>query len=362
MKYEDLVNPNLLNQPVYKAGKPISHVVAEYGLEPNGVIQLASNESALGPSPMAIEAVRHALMNAHRYGDGSCLELREKLAKRMELTPNQFIIGNGSNELMVLICQALLVPGDEVVVGSQAFIMAKIIALMFGARPIDVPMPNFKHELSAMADAITKRTKLVYFPHPNNPTGDVQELDVIEGFVKRLPPHVVLLIDEAYVEYLENPPDFIKLLNQGHKIICCRTFSKAYGLAGFRIGYAYGDVEFIKLINRIKQPFNVNALAQVAAIAALDDVEFIKKNVLVSRRGQQQLSQLCEKLGLQYLISSTNFGLLKVLNSQDVYRRLQSEGVITRPLDVYGMPQYLRITVGTEEQNQRLIKCLKAIF
>ena len=364
MTYEKLVNSKLLKQPVYQTGKPIELVAQEQGIDVADIIKLASNESLLGPSPLALEAVQRALPNVHRYGDGTCLELKEKLGRILGLSNSQLIFGNGSNEIMVLIGQALLNANDEVVMGNYAFIVGKIVALMFGAKLVEVPMPNLKHDLNALKRAITERTKLLYLPHPNNPTGDSQDLCELDNFIDQLPDHVVLLVDEAYVDYLEpeKQPNFKAYQKKGKKIICCRTFSKVYGLAGLRIGYAYGHEEFIDLLKRIRQPFNVNVLARIAAAAALNDTDFVQKNIKASKSGQKQLSNLLKNLGLQYFSSPTNFGLLKISNGKKIYQQLQKLGIIVRPLDPYGLPNYLRLTVGNEAENECLVDCLNGLL
>ncbi|WOO41309.1 histidinol-phosphate transaminase [Rubellicoccus peritrichatus] len=361
MKYTELVRPEILKQPVYEPGKPIEYVAREYGLDPDNILKLASNENPLGASPLGIEAAHSALAQSHLYPDGGCYALRHKLAERFSLQPEQFVIGNGSNEIMVLLCHALLRPGDEAVMGAQSFIAFKLSVLLAGATPVEVPMPDMRHDLEAMADAVTEKTRMVYLPSPNNPTGDTHSQEAIECLIERLPDNVVFLFDEAYAEYLEVAPDLRPLIEKGHKVVCCRTFSKIYGLAAFRLGYAYGSAELMGLLNRIRQPFNVNAIGQAAALAALDDKDHVARSRKVNQQGQAQLTELFKRLGLDFVPSEANFLLLRVRNGKDAFEVLQKHGIIVRPLGGYGLSDWVRVTVGTELENARLGQCLEQI-
>ncbi|GHB93916.1 histidinol-phosphate transaminase [Cerasicoccus arenae] len=360
MNYSELVRPDVLNQPIYEPGKPIEYVAREYGLEAASILKLASNENPLGPSPLGLEAAQRALREAHLYPDGGCTRLREALAQKFELAANQFIITNGSNEFMTLLCQAFCGPGDEAVMGAQSFIAFKIGVLLAGAKPVEVPMPDMRHDLDALADAVTERTKLVYLPCPNNPTGDCHSLAAIEALIDRLPDHVIFCFDEAYAEYSDDAPDLRPLIAAGKKVVCCRTFSKIYGLAAFRIGYGYGAPELMALLNRVRAPFNVNAIAQAAAIAALSDHEHVARAKAVNHAGMHQLTQGFEALGLEYRAEGGNFVLLKVENPAQMFDSFQQQGIIVRPLKPYLLAQYIRVTIGTETQNTRLLKCLEA--
>lgn len=362
MTYQDLVCPSVLTQPVYEPGKPIEYVAKEFGLEAQDVLKLASNENPLGPSPKALEAVRVALRDSHLYPDGGCTFLRERLAEERGVKMEELIVGNGSNEVMVLLAQAFLQPGDEVVFGAQAFIVYKLATLLFGATPVEVPMPGFKHDLDLILDAVTEKTKLVFVPSPNNPTGTANTAEELAAFVDKLPEHVIFCFDEAYAEYLESPPDLRPLIAQGRKIFCTRTFSKIYGLAGFRIGYGYGSAELVALLNQIRQPFNVNAIAQVAARAGLEDREFVETSRQVNAAGLAQLTSGFENLGLETYHSAANFLLLRVEKTKEVFEILQSKGVITRPLTPYSMPHHLRISIGTADQNSRLLALLEEML
>ena len=256
--YADLANRPVLTQPVYEAGRPIEVVAREFGLDPAAVIKLASNENPLGPSPLGLVAARKALDSCHLYPDGGCTFLREKLAAKWALAPGNFVIGNGSNEVMILLAQAFLRPGDEVVFGSQAFIVYKLATMLFGATPVEVPMPGYRHDLKAMRAAVTAKTRLVFLASPNNPTGGTDDPADILAFAASLPDDVIFCLDEAYAEYLEASADLRPLMKAGRKVVLSRTFSKAYGLAGLRVGYLMGSTEVCGLLNRVRQPFNVN--------------------------------------------------------------------------------------------------------
>lgn len=360
--YADLVNPAVLNQPTYEPGKPIETVAREFGLDPHAIIKLASNENPLGPSPLAQAAVARMLGEVNFYPDGGTTAIREKLAAFWNLRPDQFLLGNGSNEAMILLAQAFLRPGDEVVFGEQAFIVYKLAALLFGAKPVAVPMPGFTHDLAAMRAAITEKTKLVFLTCPNNPTGTINAAEEILQFARELPEHVILCFDEAYAEFLPNCADIRPLIAEGRKIVGARTFSKIYGLAGLRVGYLYGDAELVSLVQRTRQPFNVNLPAQVAAVAALDDTAFVQLSREVNTAGLRQLEKGFRELGLAFIPSHANFIVFHVPQAAQVFDTLQRQGVIVRPLAGYGMPDSLRVTVGTTEQNSRFLSTLGQIL
>ena len=362
LTYADLANPAIHRQPVYEPGRPIDVVAREFGLDPQETIKLASNENPLGASPMALAAVREFLNQTHLYPDGGCYLLREKLAQKLGLTSDQFVFGNGSNEVIELVGHAFLMPGDEVVMGEQAFIVYKLVTLLFGATPVEVPLRNFTHDLKAMGEAITEKTKLVFLPSPNNPTGTINEPAEVLDFARSLPDHVIFGLDEAYCEYLDDPVDLRPLMAEGRKIICFRTFSKIYGLAGFRLGYGYCGVDCASLLNRVREPFNVNSLAQAAALAALDDHPFVEQSREVNRAGLRDLSGFCQNFKLDYIPSHGNFMLIKVGNGREVFRKLQIVGVIVRPMEPYGLPEYVRISVGIKAENARLCRELHNVL
>ncbi len=362
MKLEALVNPSVLTQPVYEPGKPIEDVARELGLDPATIIKLASNENPFGPSPRAKAAAIRALDQGELYPDGGCVRLRARLAQTHGLDANQFVVGNGSNELIELLGHVFLRPGDEVVMGNPAFAVYKLVTLLFGAKPVEVPLVDHKHDLAALAAAVTRRTKLIFVPSPNNPTGTANTEAELLAFVRGLPEHVVFVFDEAYAEFLDNPPDLRPLIREGRKVVCLRTFSKIYGLASLRVGYGYASPELASLLNRVRQPFNVNALGQAAALAALDDGEFVEKCRRENRAGLTQLESGLQALGLETVPSVANFLLVKVGDGARVFADLQKQGVIVRPMRPYGMPEWLRFTVGTPTQNERLLATLTGVL
>ncbi|MDB6167628.1 MAG: histidinol-phosphate aminotransferase [Verrucomicrobia bacterium] len=359
MKFESLVNPAVLTQPVYEPGKPIEEVARELGLDPAGIIKVASNENPFGPSPRALAAAQRALLQGELYPDGGCFALRQKLAAVRGLEADQFIVGNGSNEIIEFLGHALLRPGDEVVMGAPAFVVYKLVTLVFGATAVEVPLVNHRHDLPRIAAAITPRTRLVYVCSPNNPTGTANtEAELLE-FARALPDHVVAVFDEAYAEYVPSPPDLRPLVREGRKVVCLRTFSKIYGLAALRVGYGYATADIIALLNRVRQPFNVNAIGQAAAAAALDDREFTAMCARENRAGLARLEAGFRVLGREFVPSVANFILVKVGDGARVFDALQRRGVIVRPMKSYGMPEWIRVTVGTPAQNERLLAELK---
>ena len=368
MNFESLAKPSVRTQPVYEPGKPIEYVARELGLDPAGIIKLASNENPFGPSPLALAAAKRALEHGELYPDGGCFELRQKLAARHALGADQFVVGNGSNEIIELLGHVFVGAGDEVVMGAPAFVVYKLVTLLFGAKAIEVPLRDWRHDLAAIAAAITPRTKLVYVCTPNNPTGTANTEAELVAFVRALPDHVIAVIDEAYAEYVENAPDLRPLLAEGRKVVCLRTFSKIYGLASLRVGYGYASAELCALLNRVRQPFNVNAIAQAAAVAALDDAAFAQRCARENRAGLRQIEQGCRELGLEFVPSVANFMLIKVGDPSTgsgqaglrVFEALQRRGVIVRPVKSYGLPEWIRVTVGSRQQNERLLRELAA--
>ncbi len=361
MKYRSLANASALTQPFYEPGKPIEYVARELGMNPEGIIKLASNENPFGPSPLAVAAGKRALERAQLYPDGGCFGLRQKLAMSVGLAPDQFIVGNGSNEIIELLGRVFLAPGDEVVMAVPAFVVYKLVTLLFGAKAIEVPLRDWRHDLGRMAAAITPRTKLVCVCSPNNPTGTANTEDELLEFARAVPEHVVVVFDEAYADFLSLAPDLRPLLSEGRKVICLRTFSKIYGLASLRIGYGYADAELCALLNRVRQPFNVNAIAQASAMAALDDHEFTTRCADENRAGLRQLESGCRDLGLEVVPSVANFMLVKVGDGARVFDALQRCGIIVRPVQSYGLPDWVRITVGSREQNMQLLDALRTI-
>jgi len=363
MTFAELANPGVLTQPIYEPGKPIETVARELGLDPAGIIKLASNENPHGSSPKALAAAQHALREAHLYPDGGYFSLRKKLSAKLGLGMDQFVPGNGSNELIELMGHAFLAPGCECVMHQSAFMIYKLVTLMFGAKPVEVPLADgLRQDLPALLAAVTPSTRLIFLASPANPTGATNTAEEILALGRALPPHVILVMDEAYMDFLENPPDLRPLIAEGRKVIGLRTFSKIYGLASLRVGYGYAAPELIAILQRVRQPFNVNAIAAVAATAALDDEEFVTKCRRDNRAGLTQLGAGFTRLGLEFVPAQGNFLLVKVGDGAAVFDALQRQGVITRPVKGYGLPEWLRVTVGTQAQNERLLKTLAGVL
>ena len=362
MTFADLANKGILTQPGYEPGKPIDQLARELGLDPAGIIKLASNENPFGPSPLGVAAGERALREANLYPDGGYFALRQKLAQKWSLGMDQFIIGDGSNEVIELLGHAFLSPGVECVMHEASFIVYKLVTLMFGATPVEVPLVDMRQDLKSLAAAITPRTKLVFLGSPSNPVGGSNTAAEVEALVHSLPPHVILVFDEAYAEYVENAPDLRPLIAAGDKVICLRTFSKIYGLASLRIGYGYAAPGLISIVQRARQPFNVNAVAAAAAVAALDDHEFVSKCIRENHAGMIYLQTALKELGVEFVPGKGNFILLKVGNGMKVFSELQQRGIIARPVNPYGLPEWLRITIGTRTQNERVLVALTEIL
>ncbi len=348
----------------YKPGKPIEQVARELRLR-GEIIKLASNENPLGPSPLATQAIRRALKEANLYPDDNCHYFKEKLAGRLGLDSDNIFVGNGSVELLPLAALAYLDPEHSAVGSEGAFIWFKIAVRIADGELIEVPMANHTHDLKAMLKAIKKNTRLVYIANPNNPTGTMVTRDEVEEFFRELPEDILVIMDEAYYEYIDDPryPDSFAYLRRGKNILILRTFSKIYGLAGVRLGYGIASQEVIADLSKLRISFNVNRLSQIAGMAALDDAEHVRKGKAVNDAGKKYLYDAYEKLGLFYLPTYANFIFVDFgRDSQVVFEALQKEGIITRTIKEYGFPHALRITIGTEEQNRRLIRALKKVL
>ncbi|MEI6084065.1 MAG: histidinol-phosphate transaminase [Verrucomicrobiota bacterium] len=352
------VNKYVCDVPVYEPGRPIEEVARELGLKPSGIIKLASNENALGPSPKALAAMRKALTTAHLYPDGGGYYLRQALAKKLGVAMENIILGTGSNEIIEFLFHTFVSPGDEVVAGDRAFVIYKIMAKMFQARCVEVPFADHTHDLKAMRAAITTKTKLVFVANPNNPTGTRVANAELTAFIKSLPAHVVCVLDEAYIEFLDDPPPSIEYARK-HQVVLLRTFSKIVGLAGLRIGYGVAQPECIALFQRVRQPFNVNSIALAGALAAVNDTGHIRKTKVLTRRGLAYFEKEFGRLKLEFVPSCANFMLVNVGDGDKVFRGLQQRGVIVRPMRAYKMPAWVRVTVGLPAENQKFIKALK---
>jgi histidinol-phosphate aminotransferase len=359
---KDLVPEWIQRLAPYPPGMPLEELEREYGI--TGSIKLASNENPYGPSPRAVEAIAGALGSLHRYPDGSGYYLRQALAERIGVAADAIILGNGSNDIIELAVRAFLRPGDEAVMADQAFVIYQMVVQAAGATPRAVPLRRFTHDLEAIRAAIGPATRLVFLANPNNPTGTIYKRDEWEDFLEAVPPHVLVVADDAYADYVEDPdyPDSLAYQRRDRLLLTLRTFSKIYGLAGVRVGYGVGPLPVIEVLNRIRQPFNVNALAQVAALAALDDQAHVDRTRANSREGLAYLRGVCERLGRPYVPSWANFLLIDVGDGAKVYDALLRRGVIVRPMDVYGFPRHLRVTVGTPQENERFAESLAAVL
>lgn len=366
MTFKDLAKPWVAGLGVYEPGRPIEEVAREMGFEDaESIIKLASNENALGPSPKAVRAMRKAARQMHLYPDGGAFYLVQGLARKLNLAPEQIVVGCGSNELLEFMGHVFLQKDTSIVMADRAFVVYKLIAAMFQAETISVPMtPGYAHDLDAMLKAIRPDTRLVFVANPNNPTGTMVPAAAIDAFMQRVPDHVVTVFDEAYVELLpaDQQPDVLRYVREGRKVVVMRTFSKTYGLAGLRIGYGIAPAECIQLMHRIRQPFNTTAMAQVAALAALDDDAFVERTRRMMDQGLSYLQGAFEDMRLPYVPSSANFVLVEVGRGREVFAALQREGVIVRPMDPYGLPDHIRITVGTRSENRRCIAALRKVL
>ncbi|MBI4589752.1 MAG: histidinol-phosphate transaminase [Candidatus Rokubacteria bacterium] len=358
--WESLANEHILGIAPYEPGKPIEELERELGI--HDAIKLASNENPLPPSDRVQKAIVAALTHLNRYPDGSGFYLRRAVAKRHGVTPEQIVLGNGSNELIELIVRAFLRPGEEAVIPHPSFVVYPMIVQAAGGIRVVVTLRDYRLDLEAMARAITPLTKLVFIANPNNPTATIVTAAEVEQFMARIPPTVIVVFDEAYIEFAQGPdfPDSLAYMRQERKVFVLRTFSKASSLAGVRAGYGVAAPDAVALVHRIRQPFNVNSLAQVAALAALEDDAHILECVRMIEAGRHYLYDEFGSLGLKYVPSRANFILVDVGRSaSDIYQWLLREGVIVRPMTSFGMETALRITVGTPEENRRLIKAMR---
>ena len=373
------INPALNYLPVYQPGRPIEEVARELGLDPKGIIKLASNENPLGPSRLGLAAMRLALKQVNLYPDGNAFYLKQKLAAKLGVTPANLILGNGSNEVIELVGHALLGGGGatatslgdggvaataEVVVSQYCFAVYPIVTALFGAKLVVVPAKNHAHDLDAMLAAITPNTRIVFVANPNNPTGTTVGREELARFVNAVPANVLLALDEAYIEFLGEPFDLLPEIRNGSKpnLLLMRTFSKIYGLAGLRIGYGVGHPDFIAALEKIRQPFNINSVAQAGALAALDDTKHVEKTRKVNSRGLRLYARTFRKLKLEFVPSQANFILVRVGDGQRLFGELQKLGVIVRPMGGYQLSEWIRISIGTPKENQRCLEALKSVL
>lgn len=356
-------HPALSQLPVYQPGRPIDEVARELGLDPRQVIKLASNENPWGPSPRAMAAMREVLPQLHLYPDGNAFRLKRRLAEGLGVDPNQVILGNGSNEIIEFVGHALLRRGSETVVSQYGFAIYPIVATMMGAQVVTVPAREYGHDLKAMAQAISERTAVVWVANPNNPTGTRVASEEVLTFLEAVPPTVLVVMDEAYIEFLDDPLDLLPRVRGGQEnLLLMRTFSKIHGLAGLRLGYGIGAPSTVAALEKVRQPFNINALVQAAALAALDDQEHIARTRQGTREGRAWLESALTGMGLKVVPSSANFVLVQVGNGAAVFDALQRRGIIVRPMGGYGLPEFVRISVGTMEENARCLATLREIM
>ena len=346
----------------YAPGKPEDQLERELGVK--CVAKLASNENALGPSPLAAEAIRKIADQINRYPDGGSYYLREAIGAKYGFHADHIFLGNGSNELLELIARAYLTAGANAVVSDHAFLIFKIVVRLVNADLHLVPMRDLTHDLEAMARSVDPRTQVIFFANPNNPTGTMVGREKVEWFIEQVPPNVLIVLDEAYYEYIQRP-DIARSLDyvrERENVVVLRTFSKVYGLAGLRVGFGIGTKQLVEDMNRVREPFNVNLVAQVAALAALQDEEHVRKSVALAVEGKNYLYGELDRMGVPYVRSETNFLLVKVGNGREVYDSLLRFGVIVRPMDGDGLSEYIRVSIGLPGENETFIDGLKRVL
>ena len=348
----------------YQPGKPISELARELGLQESSIIKLASNENPRGASPKAVDAMRAAIGETGRYPDGSAFALKEALSRRYGLSADRIVIGNGSNDVLEMAARAFLAPGSSTVYSEHAFAVYPLVTQATGATGIVVPARDFGHDLDAMGKAIRGDTRIVFVANPNNPTGTWIAPKRIRSFLEKVAADVLVILDEAYNEYLDADlrGDAVRWVEEFPNLVVSRTFSKAYGLAGLRVGYGLAHPQVADLMNRVRQPFNVSHIAQAAAVAALFDDEFVEQSRQLNRQGMNTLTEGFRRLRLSWIPSHGNFVSFKVGQGTEIFRRLLSHGVIVRPIAAYGMPEYLRVSIGTEAENARFLSALEIVI
>jgi histidinol-phosphate aminotransferase len=345
----------------YQPGKPIPELAREMGLVEADIVKLASNENPLGVSPLAQRAIRDVLDGLARYPDGNGFELKQALCKRHGITQDCIVLGNGSNDVLELAARTFLTPESSAIYSQHAFAVYPLAVQAVGARGIEVPAKNFGHDLDAMLRAVRPDTRLVFIANPNNPTGTLAEAAELEAFIAAVPPQVLVVLDEAYSEYLAlgRRADSLSWLKKYNNLLITKTFSKAYGLAGLRVGFAVGAPGVADLMNRVRQPFNVNSISLAAAAAALEDAAFVQKSFELNQAGMRQITAEFERMGIEYIPSFGNFVSFRLGDAAGVYRKLLKSGVIVRPIASYGMPDYLRVSIGLESENARFLDSLR---
>ena len=346
----------------YQPGKPVSELAREMGLDEKKIVKLASNENPRGIGPRTRAAIDAAMAEIARYPDGNGFELKQALSRRFGVDMAGIVLGNGSNDVLELVALAFLGAGRSAVMSQHAFAVYPLATQARGARSIVVPAKEWGHDLEAMAAAVADDTYVLWIANPNNPTGTLASPQALEALLKRVPERVIVVLDEAYNEYLRSElrADTVRWLRRHPNLVITRTFSKVYGLAGLRVGYALAPASVADVMNRVRQPFNVNSLALAGAAAALDDMEFVARSYAGNLQGMRQVEEGAKKLGVEWIPSHGNFITLRVGKAAEIYRRLLKRGVIVRPVANYGMPEHLRVTIGTEEENERFLGALAA--
>lgn len=360
--FRTLANSSIRNLIPYQPGKPIEELERELGITSS--IKLASNENPLGPSLKVIEVAQQAIFKAHFYPDGGCYELKQALAKFLSVNPEQITVGNGSENVLELIVKAYLHKDDTAVISQYAFLTIPILIKSYGTHAKVVPAKQWGHDIEGMINAIDDRTRVLFIVNPNNPTGTYTNEEDFHTLMEAVPPHIVVVVDEAYSEYISTPdyPDALKYVAKYPNLIVTRTFSKVYGLAALRLGYSISSPDIADILNRSRLPFNVNSIAAKAACAALEDQEHVQNSVNITRVGMQQLEQGLRQLKLEYIPSLGNFISINVGDAVKIYQKMLQEGVIVRPLNAYEMPAHIRVTIGTAEQNERFLRTIMKVM
>ena len=360
MNYSDLAPPYIRAIAPYQPGKPIAELERELGI--SGIVKLASNENPLGCSSLAVAAMQEAIKTIALYPDGNGFELKDALSKRYRVAHANIVLGNGSNDLLELAARAFLTVGDKAVYSAHAFAVYPLATQAVGATGISVPAINFGHDLQAMRKAaVAQQAKLIFVANPNNPTGTFLGAAELLDFLRALPTNILVVLDEAYNEYLPESCryDSVSWMKEFPNLIISRTFSKAFGLAGLRVGYALAHEQVADMLNRVRQPFNVNSVAQAAAVAALQDEDFVRRTNELNQCGMEQITAGLKRLGLEYIPSYGNFIAFRIGDGLKMYRRLLELGVIVRPVSSYDMPEYLRVSIGTENENEKFLAALQ---
>lgn len=363
MDYQTIALPGVRGLTPYQPGKPIEEFERELGL--TNIVKLASNENPLGPGTLAREAIANSLGELERYPDGSGYVLRQALAAKLDIDPARITIGNGSNDVLELVARTFVTPADEVIYSAHAFVVYPIVTQAIGAQAVQVPAQDWGHDLEAMGDACGAKTRLVFIANPNNPTGTWAGRDALRRLLERVPEHALAVVDEAYFEYVDEPdyPDALQWIDEFPNLIVTRTFSKIHGLAGLRVGYAVSHPDIANLINRVRQPFNVNSLGIAASAAALEDDAHVAASKQVNRDGLVMLAEGAARLGLDYIPSVGNFLTICMPRAgTQVYAQLLRQGVIVRPIGGYGLPNHLRVSAGLAHENERFLAALEGVL